>query len=136
MNEKTIRIRTYIFDTFKQIVEDIRHNGEFEKPFEFFVNREGDNFYIFIKGNKVAGREYELETWKSVPVVSFEVRWYSSIHPTTPKHEYVDLCVHYCGGWGSDYVEDEKYIDNGLIKNKLTEAIKTAIKDFTIQEVI
>lgn len=135
MTEKTKKLRTYIFDTFKEIVEDIRHNGEFVKPFEFTVNREGDNFYIFIIGNKVAGRKYELETWKSDPVVSFEVRRYSEVHPTIPNQEYVDLRVHYCGGWSSEYAE-EKYIDNGLIKNKLTAAIKTAIKDFTIQEVI
>ena len=52
-----------------------------------------------------------------------------------PGQEYLDLRVNYSGFWGSEYAQ-QKYIDNGFIKKQLTEAIKTAVNDFTIQETI
>jgi len=126
----------YVYDTFKEIVADIRERGVFTKPFEFNVNKHNDrNFSIYIVGNKLAGEEYYLDTWKTVPVVSCGIRTYSPMHPTMPGQLFVDLLVNYSGSWSSDY-GDMKYVEDGTIKRHLQVAIETAIRDFTIQETI
>jgi hypothetical protein len=136
MNKNSMTVGQYVFDTFKEIVNGLRETKKFPKPFEFMVNKADEcNFSIYIQGNKQAGNNYELTTWKTVPVVQCELRHFAAIHPTKPGEEYLDLRVHYCSFWGSEYA-DVKYIENGLIKKQLTEAIQTAIEDFTIQEVI
>jgi len=134
--DNTTQVCKYVYDTFKEIVADIKERGVFGKPFEFNVNKVNDcNYSIYIVGNKVAGEEYYLDTWKTVPVVSCGIRTYSHMHPTMSGQLFVDLLVNYSGSWSSDY-GDMKYVENGLIKQHLHKAIETAIRDFTIQETI
>lgn len=136
MNKQTEVIGNYVFNTFKEIVGELRSEKVFSKPFEFVVSKTNEcNYAIYIQGNKTAGDAYELTTWKTVPVVQCQLMHFSPIHPTMPGQEYLDLRVNYSGFWGSEYAQ-QKYIDNGFIKEQLTKAIKTAVNDFTIQETI
>jgi hypothetical protein len=136
MDKELIEVGQYTFNTFKDIVKQLRDSNAFPKPFEFTVNKTSDtNFSIFIVGNKLAGDDYTLNTWKTVPIVDCSIGVYSPSHPATPSKEYLRLNVWYSSFWGSEYA-CKKYIDNGLIKQQLEEAIKTAIVDFTVQETI
>lgn len=135
-NTETIQVANYVYNTFMEIVHKLREDKVFPKEFNFSVNKTSEiNYRIYIDGNKVAGNDYEKNTWKDVPIVDCSVHYYTRNHPTMPGEEYVNLNVHYSGGWCSDYGQIE-YVKNGCIKKHLQEAIETAIKDFTIQHTI
>lgn len=135
-SKESLQVGKYVWDTFKEIVEKLRVDNVFPKEFSFTTNKSDDlHFSIYIVGNKVAGTDYERETWKSVPVVECSMNEYSPSHPTKPGQEWLRLRVNYSGSWGSDYGQME-HVESGLIKRHLQKAIETAIKDFTIQETI
>lgn len=135
-NTETIQVANYVYNTFMEIVHKLREDKVFPKEFSFSVNKTNEvNYRIYIDGNKVAGNDYEKETWKSIPVVDCSVQYYAETHPEKPGKEWLWLRVNYTGSWGSDYGQ-LKYVENQFIYNKLLEAIKTSVKDFTIQETI
>ena len=112
-SDKAIKVANYTFDTFNELVEQLR--TEFKSPFDFTISRTNECSYsIYINGNKKAGFDYDMNMWKEVPVIGFDVRHYSAMHPTMPGEEFVDLRMVFANGHGSED-GDFKNIDNGVI---------------------
>lgn len=96
-----------------------------------YKNDNGYNYTIYFIGNKAAGNDYELNMWKTVPILECELRQFSERHPVTPNEYYLDLKLNFRGHNSSD---DYK-MDEATFRGEVTKAFKNAIKDFLINEI-
>lgn len=122
-------IVTFIADTTKSSIKEIRDSNKYQKPFEFIVHTDNEtDFAIFIKGNKTTGSNYEKTAWQECPVIKV----------TTNQTRDAEWWTEY-QGIGTMYSGNEtslKYMQNGYLKELIDKSIKTAIEDFTEQQTL
>jgi len=82
---------------------------------------------IFIKGNKTVGSEYDLTTWKEVPIFNLDSRTYSPSARHLAGTHYLELGLPFAGYHGS---EDWKKNSDSL-REQMLESLKRAVYDFT-----
>lgn len=134
--EEAKSIVAFVSNLTKEVVKDIRASGKFPKPFEFVVASDTQRcFEVYIKGNKVNGEDYELNTWKSVPIVKAEIHENYDTHPSAPNQSWVAFGS-LAGGWGCDNPENLRYTEDGYFRKHIERAIKESIEDFTEQQTL
>jgi hypothetical protein len=130
------KLIAYVSKTAKGAVEELRKSGKFAKPFEFTIGSDNPRkFIMFVKGNKTAGSEYELNCWKSVPAVSAECHVNFEHHPTAPGEHFIS----YAGfgrSWGVDNPKNLEYVESGYLAESIALAVWQAVEDFTEQHTI
>ena len=85
---------------------------------------------IFIKGNKTVGSEYDLTTWKEVPIFNLDSRMYSPSAGHLAGRHYLDLRLPFAGYHGS---EDWRK-DSDSLRRQIQESLRRAVYDFTETE--
>lgn len=97
------------------------------------LQQSGDDvqYEVYFIGNKTVGSNYELNAWKTVPILLSRLNRYSDIHPTSAGQFFLDLRVNFAGGGSS---EDWK-LDEVKMKDKMREAFISAISDFLTREI-
>ena len=85
---------------------------------------------IFIKGNKTVGSDYDLTTWKEVPIFHLESRMYSPSAGDLAGRQFLDLRLPFAGYHGS---EDWRK-DSDSLRRQMLESLRRAVYDFTETE--
>lgn len=78
---------------------------------------------IFIKGTKTVGSDYDLTTWKEVPIFHLDDRMYSPSAGHLAGKHFLDLRLPFAGYHGS---EDWKK-DSDSLRRQMRESLRRAV---------
>lgn len=101
----------------------------FKEVREQFNNKctiiKGSENSFYFKGNREVGTNYELNTWKKVPIFEVTIKEYQN------GNLWIDCRVPYSGAWGSEsYLNGEYYV-----KEKIKKSFEVCINDFVCKTV-